>query len=71
MDNEYILRWISEFGMGEVRPTDIGKTDWGEEFDWTKASDDGYLVRSAETSRVSFRIRYSLTQKALDKLKEN
>jgi hypothetical protein len=69
MDNEYILRWISEFGMGEVRPTDVGKTDWGEEFDWTKASDDGYLEREADFKR--FRIRYSLTQKALDKLKEN
>ena len=71
MDDEYILRWIAEFGMGEVRPTEISETEWGDEFNWTVASDEGYLVRSAEPTRVSFRIRYSLTQKALDKLKGN
>ena len=54
--------------MGEARPTEIERTSWGHNFNWTVASDEGYLLRTEEEV---FRIRYSLTQKALDKLKGN
>jgi hypothetical protein len=69
MDDEYILRWISEFGMGEVSPSQISETHWGQDFAWLDATAEGYLERV--NSGNLFRIRYLLTQKALDKLKEN
>ena len=69
MDNEYILRWISEFGMGEVSPSQINETHWGQDFAWLDATAEGYLKRDDNVE--NFRIRYLLTQKALDKLKEN
>jgi hypothetical protein len=69
MNDEYILRWISEFGMGEVSPSQISATEWGHNFDWVDASWHGYLKR--EDNMARFHIRYSLTQKALNKLKEN
>jgi hypothetical protein len=67
MDNEHILRWLTEFGMERiVRPSDLGKTTWGHEFSWSKASDSGYLIRYKQ----AYSVHYSLTQKAINKLNE-
>lgn len=55
--------------MDEVRPSDLRDLCWAQDFNWTRASDDGYLERNTDFTR--FHIRYSLTQKALDKLKGN
>jgi hypothetical protein len=65
MDNEFILRWLNEWGMHkEVSPTELNETEWGQEFAWTKAVDEGYLIRFKE----GYGIRYTLAPKAVDKL---
>lgn len=67
MDNEFILRWLEEFGMHTVvRPSDLGHTTWGHMFSWVKASDNGYLIRYKQ----QYTIHYTLAQKAINKLNE-
>jgi hypothetical protein len=63
MDNEFILRWLTEFGDREAKPTDMDNVGLGD-FSWGKALTDGYLIRTSHANRVTYR----LTQKAINKL---
>ena len=63
MDNEFILRWLTEFGDRETNPIEMDYAGLGD-FSWGEALTEGYLTRTSYGNRVT----YKLTQKAINKL---
>lgn len=62
MPNEYILRWISDYGMDWVSIATLGQSEWGHGFHWISARETNML----EVNRSGN--KYRLTEKALQQL---
>ena len=62
MPNEYILRWISDYGMDWVTMEILGQNGWGHGFHWASARETNML----EVDR--YHRKYRLTEKAIQQL---
>lgn len=62
MPNEYILRWISDYGMNWVAISILGQNGWGHGFHWATARHEHML----EVDR--YNKKYRLSEKALQQL---
>lgn len=62
MPKEYILRWLSEYGMNWVTMEILGQNGWGHAFSWKQARQVGAI----EVDR--YNKKYRLTEKALQQL---
>jgi hypothetical protein len=62
MPKEYILRWLSEYGMNWVTTETLGQNGWGHGFRWTSAR-NGHMLEVDRYHR-----KYRLTTKAIQQL---
>lgn len=62
MLNEFIMIWLTEFGMGWVDIVTLSNTEWGHAFSWAQARNEQMVEvdRSAK--------KYRLTEKAIQQL---